>query len=356
MKKDIMQLLKERQPEIDAIIEEWIPRRLDEQNIVRTLGKPAFVYDVGTATKSVNDLLWDILDRGGKRWRPVLLLLAAEAIGGKGIVDKIKDFVILPEVVHNGTLVVDDVEDGSEMRRGKPCLNISYGVDLAVNAGNSMYFLPLQVLMNNKTLSDKQKVKIYDIYSQEMINVSYGQGFDIYWHKGLADEVSQEQYLQMCAYKTGCLARLAAKVGAVLGGADDETVEAAGKFAEAIGIAFQIQDDLLNLVGEVEKYGKEIGGDITEGKRTLMVIHCLEHADSKQGKRLLSILNMHSREQELIMEAIGIMKRTNSFEYSKSYAKKMVETAWANFEKKLKPSEAKEYLQSFADFMINREV
>ena len=354
--KDFMKLLKEKQPGVDAVIEAWIPRHFDERNIERILGKPSFVYDVETAGKSVNALLWDILDRGGKRWRPVLLLLTAEAIGGKQAAEKAKDFVILPEVVHNGTLVCDDVEDSSEMRRGKPCLNITYGVDLAVNAGNSMYFIPLKVLMENKVLSDKQKVKLYEVYSQEMINVSYGQGFDIYWHKGLAKKVTQDQYLQMCAYKTGCLARMSAKMGVILGGGNDSVVEAAGKFAEAVGIAFQIQDDILNLEGDEEKYGKEIGGDVTEGKRTLMVIHSLEHGSAKDGERLIGILNSHTREQKQIMEAIALMKKTNSIAYSAGFAKKLVEKAWANFEKHLKPSEAKEYLQSFANFMINREV
>lgn len=354
--KDVMRLLREKQPEIDLLIEKWVPRRFDEKSIERTLGRPAYSYDVETARKAINDLAWDLMDRGGKRWRPVLLQLTAEAVGGEEAKEKAREFMVLPEVVHNGTLAIDDVEDSSQMRRGKPCLNITYGVDLAVNAGNAMYFIPLKVLMNDATLSAEEKNRIYAVYAQEMINVSYGQGFDIYWHKGLAKKVTEGQYLQMCAYKTGCLARMSAKIGAVIGGGGEAVVEAAGRFAEALGIAFQIQDDLLNLLGDEKEYGKEIGGDVTEGKRTLMVIYAVDCLSKKEGGRLVEILDKHTSDQRLILEAVGLMKKAGSLDYADRRGKEIVGKAWKDFEKMLESSGAKEYLESFAHFAMNRKV
>ncbi len=129
------------------------------------------------------------------------------------------DFAIIPEVVHNGTLVVDDIEDSSEVRRGKPCTYKIFGIDIAVNAGNAMYYLPLLPLMEQKNRIPAEKLRdVYEVYVQEMINLSIGQAMDIAWHRGLAnaDGISEEDYLQMCAYKTGTLARMSAKIAAVI--------------------------------------------------------------------------------------------------------------------------------------------
>ena len=192
-----------------------------------------------------------MLDRGGKRWRPALFLLICEALGKT--YDFCLDFSIIPEVIHNGTLVVDDIEDNSELRRGKPCTYKLYDLDVAVNAGNAMYYLPLLPLMANRDkLSAQVQRDVYEVYVQEMINLSMGQAMDIAWHKGIAnaDALAEEDYLQMCAYKTGTLARMAAKMASVLSDADPKLVEKLGRFAESIGVAFQMQDDILDLTGK----------------------------------------------------------------------------------------------------------
>ncbi|MEM2463899.1 MAG: polyprenyl synthetase family protein, partial [Candidatus Bathyarchaeia archaeon] len=267
---------------------------------------------------------------------------------------------IIPEVVHNGTLMIDDIEDSSEYRRGKPCTYKIYGLDIAINAGNAMYYLPLLPLMENREKIGAEKLaKIYEIYVQEMINLSLGQAMDVAWHKGLAnaDQISEEDYLQMCAYKTGTLARMAAKIAAVLADADDELVEKLGLFAESIGVAFQIQDDVLDLTGEefAEKKGGR-GQDITEGKRTLMVIHTLKVANAEDRRRLIEILNMHTTDQKLRDEAIAIMQKYGSIDYAKNFAKRIVEESWRNVEKLLPPSDAKEKLNAFAKFLIERKI
>lgn len=301
--------------------------------------------------------MWDLLNRGGKRWRPVLFLLIAEALGGDP--KKYLDLVVVPEVIHNGTLMVDDIEDQSETRRGKPCTHKIFGEDIAINAGNTMYYLPLLVLMKNKDkLSDKVLVKLYETYTQEMINVSSGQGTDIAWHKGIAnsDNITEAEYMQMCAYKTGCLSRMSAKLGAIVAGAGDDTVEKIGKFAEAIGVAFQIQDDVLSASGEAFQKKKGYGDDITEGKRTLIVINTLKKAGEKDRKRLIEILNIHTRDEKLITEALGILKKYGGVDYAKGVAKEMVRNTWKEVDSILKPSDAKEKLKKFVDYLVERSI
>lgn len=357
---DIKKLLEENSPIVDKIIEKYIPRNFTKKSIEFMLGKPSYGYTAEPLTKALSEPIWNLLDRGGKRWRPALFLLIVEALGGDP--EKVFDFVIIPEVVHNGTLVTDDVEDNSDFRRGKPCLHKIFGNDIAINAGESMYYLPTLVFLKNK---DKFPAEVllnaYEIYVQEMIRVTSGQATDIAWHKGIADadNISENEYLQMCANKTGCLARMSAKLGALLAGGSEKQIEKLGKLAETIGVAFQIQDDILNLsaASDSAQFVKEyIGSDISEGKRTLLIIHTLKNANEKDRKRLLKILKMHTKDKKIIEEAISIIKKYDSFSYAKEFARKMVRNVWVETDKLLPNSEAKEKLKAFADYLVERDI
>ncbi|MCL6578443.1 MAG: polyprenyl synthetase family protein [Candidatus Bathyarchaeota archaeon] len=355
---DIEKFLEEKATLIDKVIEKYIPRKFSKDSAVFRLNPPNYAYNLDALNKAVAEPIWEFLDRGGKRWRPALFLLICEALGKKS--EDFVDFAIIPEVVHNGTLMVDDIEDASELRRGKPCTYKIYGLDIAINAGNSMYYLPLMPLIEKKAKMPPQKLcKVYEIYVQEMISLSLGQAMDIAWHRGLAnaDEIDEKGYLQMCAYKTGTLARMAAKIAAVLADANEELVEKLGFFAESIGIAFQIQDDILDLTsGEFAKKKGGRGQDITEGKRSLIVIHTLKVANNKDRNRLIEILNMHTSNQKLVEEAISIMEKYDSINYAKNLAKEMVKNSWKKVEKLLPASDAKEKLNAFAKFLIERKL
>jgi len=355
---EIEEFLSKVRPLIDKTIEKYIPRRFDEKSVFFEVCPPRYAYNLEALNKAVAEPIWEFLDRGGKRWRPALFLLVIEALGKNP--EEFLDFAIIPEVVHNGTIMIDDIEDASEMRRGKPCTYRIYGIDVAINAGNAMYYLPIITLVKNKAkLSTEKLSKLYEIYVQEMIKLSFGQAMDIAWHKGLAnaDEIDVENYMQMCAYKTGTLARMAAKMAAVLADASDGLVEKLGRFAEAIGVAFQMQDDILDLTSKefAEKKGGR-GQDITEGKRTLMVIYTLKKATKNDRKRLIEILNMHTTDQKLRDEAIAIMEKYNAIEFAKNYARKLVEESWEEVEKLLPPSDAKNKLKLFAQYLIERKI
>jgi geranylgeranyl pyrophosphate synthase len=167
--------------------------------------------------------------------------------------------------------------------------------------------------------------------------------------------LGEEDYLQMCAYKTGTLARMAAKMAAVIAGANRPLVEKLGRFAESIGVAFQMQDDILDLTGqEFAKKKGGVGQDITEGKRSLMVIFTLKKANSKDKKRLIQILNMYTSDQALRDEAIALMQKYGAMEYVKQTAERMVLESWNETEKLLPTPQAKEKLKAFAEFLIQR--
>ncbi len=356
MSSDILRFLEGKKGEIDRVIRKYLPEKLDEEYIGWLLGKPTYAYTTAAVQKTLADPVWDFLSRGGKRWRPALFLLFNDALGGDE--EKVKDFMATLELLHEGSIMVDDVEDNSDLRRDKPCTHKLFGVDVAINAGNFMYFLAFAPLMKNSgKLPEKTMLRAYNATIEEMIRIHYGQGSDIAWHNGLADadNIEEPHYLQMCAYKTGVLARLSARLAVILNDGSTELEDKLGRFSESIGVAFQIQDDILN-IAPGRGWGKETGDDINEGKRTLLVIHALKNSDDAARKRLIEILDMHTKDQKIIEEAVGIIKKAGSVEYSKEYARKMVRNAWNDVEPLLEENEAKAKLNAFADFMVEREM
>lgn len=343
--------LKSRAEFVDKKIEEFLPKKIDEkwlnENFSFCENDLHNLHIMNEITKPI----WDLLERGGKRWRPVLMMLCCDAVGGGS---KIEELIPLVEIIHNGTLMVDDVEDNSDLRRGKPCTHKIFGVDVAINTGNMMYYLP-HLILKKIDLDRKIKLAIYDLIYEEMLKLSVGQGMDIYWHNN-GEKISEELYLRMCALKTGTLARMSAKLGALLGNASKRQIKSLGNFAETIGVAFQIQDDILNISKENKEWGKEFGEDITEGKRTLMVIKILEKGSERDKKRLLEILSLKTKNKKLIEEAIEIINRNKSVGYARKKAKSLVKEAWKKLNSCIPDSESKQKLRLFADFLINREI
>ena len=354
----IVDYLEKLKPEIDGMIEKYLPKKVTKKWLNFTFGKPRYIFSKKAVEESLIKPIWNFISRGGKRWRPILFLLVTEAVGGN--IEKVKDFVVIPELAHEGSIIEDDIEDQSELRRGKPCLHRIFGEDIALNAGNFLYFLPLLALIKNrKKFKPEILVKAYETYIQEMINIHLGQGTDIFWHKGKVKKIDEKEYLQMCAFKTGCLSRMAAKLAVVLLKGDEKLAKVVGRVAETVGVAFQIQDDILDisLAGkEREKFGKSFGNDIKEGKRTLMVINTLKKATKKDKKRLIEILNKHTDDLEERKEAIEIIKKYDSIEYAKGVAKKIMREAWEGADRVLKPSLAKKRLKEFVNYLIERQI
>ncbi len=336
---------------IEKELKQFLPEKLTSAWAEKAAGKAVWGYDEDALTKAISEPVWDFLGRGGKRWRPVLMMLCCEAVGGNP--ESILPFTVIPELIHNGTLIVDDIEDNSDLRRGKPVLHKLFGVDIAVNAGNTLYLLPF-IVIRDSNLLDKTKAAAYEIISTQLLKCHFGQATDIYWHSGKSDKIpTEKEYLQMCANKTGSVAAMAAKLGALLGNGDEKQVETLGKFAETAGVVFQIQDDILNIEGGL---GKDFGDDICEGKRTLLVIHTLNIAPQNEKARLLEILNMHTKDENLLGEAIGIINKHGAVEYARKAAAKLAREAWDGIEAVLSGSDAKSQLRELSQLMLNRVV
>ena len=230
--------------------------------------------------------------RGGKRFRPALLLLCAEWFGAS-YEDALPSAVAL-ELFHNFALIHDDIEDSSLFRRGKPTLHHLHGIPLAINAGDSLFGMVYEILLTNRVrFGDQKALDIISLFNQVFRATFEGQAYDIGW---VANNYfpSRVEYFEMIRRKTGVYSgRGPCQLGALIAGAPPDILEKVGDFGEALGIGFQIKDDLLNLeedAGESKEYGKERGGDIREGKRTLITIHMLENFDQADSEKLKTIL------------------------------------------------------------------
>lgn len=353
--KEFGEYLTERAAVINAKLEEYLAKESSDRYIEKLLGRAGYRYHHEALSKAILDPAWYLLSLGGKRWRPVLMSLMIEALGKNP--DDYLEFCLVPEVIHNATLVHDDIEDGSNFRRGAPAVHIKHGLDIANNLADWMYFFPVVAVLDSKKLSVETKNKFLSVYVREMLRVTTGQATDIAWHRFLINpiELTQDHYLQMVYDKTGVLARMACKLAGVLAGADDETTEAMGHFGATIGVAFQLQDDCLNLYpsGVSETKGG-VGEDITEGKLSMLVIYALRNSNQEEKSRLLEILRMHTKDRTLIEEAIGIIDKSGAKDYCKQLEERIVKEAWEGVDKRLPPSKAKAKIKDMADFLINR--
>lgn len=252
-----------RLAEVEKYLQRVLPEKVNNEWKKAVIGDtrvPDFFLD------RINKPALDLLSRGGKRWRPVLMMLFYQLYREDNDILALTPLVELP---HNGTLIVDDIEDSSDFRRGAPAVHLIYGTDMAVNTANFLYFLP-HILIDSSSFSDDIKLKAYRCYSECMSRLHIGQGLDIQWHNDKGYIPSEKEYMAMCSFKTGGLSHLSGELGSLAGGASDSVAASMGKACEAMGVGFQILDDVTNLV--TGNPGKKRGDDIVEGKKSLPVI------------------------------------------------------------------------------------
>ncbi len=220
------------------------------------------------------DLLTDYPERGGKMMRPSMCIAAARMFGGR-LEDALRTAVAI-ELLHNALLIHDDIEDGSEQRRGRPTLHRLHGVPLALNAGDMLTLTSLRPLLENAgAMGERLALQIIEETERMARECAEGQAMELGWRRYNSIGVSDADYLEMVLKKTCWLATIyPIRVGVLIGSRGGIDLDSFIRFGFFLGAAFQIQDDLLNLVGD-DRYGKELNGDLWEGKRTLLLIHAL---------------------------------------------------------------------------------
>jgi geranylgeranyl pyrophosphate synthase len=307
----------------------------------------------------------DYPERGGKRSRPALVLLSCEALGGE--LHKALRTAAAFEMFQSFALLHDDIEDDSEMRRGKPCCHRTLGVPLSINVGDALYAKVFEVLAANRdVLGCEVTVDLID----EMISGSRetfeGQAYDVGWIRG-RHIPSEDEFMTMLRKKTGWYTgRGPCTAGAIIAGANDEDRRTIGNFGETMAIAFQIRDDLLNLTSTEDDatlapgitsgaYGKERGGDIAEGKRTLIIIDLLRKCTPAEKEEVLHILHASRQETtaEQIEHVIGLVEHYDAMAYAESLLREWGSESQQHLEK-LPATDARDRLHEMLNFFVQR--
>jgi geranylgeranyl diphosphate synthase type I len=290
-------------------------------------------------------------DNSGKRHRPLICLLACEAVGGDA--KQAWPAAAAIEHFHTAALIHDDIEDSSLTRRDEPCMHIAEGTGLAVNAGDLALALVCGTVVHDPGLDDATKIRVLGELVDMTTRTIEGQALDIGWARDGRFDLTVDDYLTMANHKTAFYSGgVPLAVGAIIGGGSTAQVETLRAFGMAAGLAFQIQDDVLNLCGTKESTKKDFRSDVAEGKRTLIAIHALQNAERRE--RLQEILLAHSSDPALLAEAVEIMDESGSIEFARTYACDLVIDAKQGLIESVPKSRARDLLASMADFFVKR--
>jgi geranylgeranyl diphosphate synthase type I len=284
-----------------------------------------------------------LLDGGGKRLRPSAVLLAAKAVGGKP--EDVLPAAVAIELIHNFTLIHDDIMDEADLRRGLATVHNKWGVPRAIIAGDALYSKAFEILSCTKS-EPGRLVESLELMSKTCTDICEGQWMDMNFEK--RKDVTEEEYLRMVEKKTAVLFASAVKIGATLSGANREMSRALWDYGRLAGVGFQIYDDVIDLITPEEILGKAQGGDIIEGKRTLIVIHALSKGVT------IDALGKSNATRSEVSKALTTLKDSGSIDYAMNKAVSFVEEGKKAL-KVLPDSEAKTILIGLADYMIARK-
>ena len=302
-----------------------------------------FGRDAVSSVSVITEIADYLREGGGKRLRPSLLLLAARSLGytGEGMIR----LGAVVEMVHTATLVHDDIIDAADTRRGRPSPNTNWGSPKCVLVGDWLYMQAFKVALAEKNF---RVLELLISLTQKMVEGELLQMEKL----GLA--ITESEYNELIYRKTACLFEVSMRLGAVLAGADDETERCLGEYGHALGLAFQIVDDVLDLTAAEEVLGKPVASDLREGKATLAVIHALEHASPMERSAIVKVLEEQGFASIQYDSILDILRRHGSLDYAMRAAAEHAEVAKAALDS-LPDSEYKRALLWVPDFVVTRD-
>jgi geranylgeranyl diphosphate synthase, type II len=290
-----------------------------------------------------------ILDLGGKRMRPALLLMACDLF--EGDVEKAMAPALAIEVFHNFTLMHDDIMDKAPLRRGKTTVHERWNANTAILSGDVMLIEGYKLIMQ---VEDHLLRTILTIFNETAVGVCEGQQLDMEFE--VRDDVNISEYIEMIRLKTAVVLGGALKIGALVGGADMKDADLLLQFGENLGLAFQLQDDILDVYGDPEKFGKQVGGDILSNKKTYLLIKSLELANNKSKAELNNWLASTQYDAtEKVNAVTSIYNAVNVRQHAETEMHNYADKAFKALDELALPAAKKEYLRNFADSLMVRE-
>ena len=291
-----------------------------------------------------------IMELGGKRLRPILTLISADVLGGK--YEDALDAALAIEVFHNFSLVHDDIMDAAPLRRGEKTVHKKWDVNTGILSGDVMLINSYQYFESYPADLFKSLIKVF---SKTAIEVCEGQQYDMDFE--ISDDVTVPDYIKMITYKTAVLVAAAMKMGAIIARSSEELQSAIYDYGINLGIAFQLQDDYLDAFGDPENFGKQVGGDIIENKKTFLYIRALELATEEEKRELKNLFSIKPQDpQEKIQTVKQIFIKSGAAEVTREEIEKYTKRAFQILESFDAPENKKGVLQRFGNKLMNREV
>lgn len=349
---------------VERHIAELLPPELAADDMLRYAGEPTWEYDAAACSAMLSRPVWDLIRRRGKRWRAAFGVLLLEVLGRdpapyEALVS------VLAELIHTGLLIVDDVEDGSLLRRGDECIHLRYGQDVAINAANAIYFLPITMIASHPSLSDAQKLEAYRIISEQFVRGHFGQALDLYWSRNMDDNHLDEwlsdslgpKILQMYDLKTAAPIEGLARIAAVLAEVGDDARDSCVAFARTFGVAFQIVDDIHNF-SDSPKWRKQCGEDLAEGKLTYVMYRAIGMLPSAESGRLRQILGSDEErcDETALGEGIELIRSSGSLNECRREAQTMFSRSWDTFTREIPASGPKAMLHALCGGLIDLDL
>ncbi len=286
----------------------------------------------------------------GKRFRPTLCLLVYSSIAG--VYDKALPAAVAIELIHNFSLIHDDIEDMDEERRHKPTVWKLFGIPHAINAGDGMHVLAniAALRLRERYVSSDKILDVLEILNNAVMNLCEGQFLDISFQD--RDTITMQEYMEMIYKKTASLIEASCKIGAILATDDEEIVNRFSSFGRNIGLAFQIVDDIIGIWGKEEKTGKPVASDIRNKKKSMPIV-CVFESDRRD--EIVEIYRKEKLSEEDIEKVLNILNELNILEVCKKEAEKFKKIALEELEKTGIKNESIEKIKTLAEFLIERE-
>ncbi len=286
---------------------------------------------------------------GGKRIRPFLVMISCESVSGDAT--NALPFAAGLELMHNFTLVHDDIMDHSMLRRKLPTVHVKYGEPAAILSGDLLFAKSFEAILNTSVDFSILKQLQLD-FIDCIIAICEGQQLDIEFE--LQKTVTEQVYLDMISKKTGALFELSGKGGGLIGGGNPQEVAALKTYGMALGLAFQIWDDYLDMSSKTTILGKDIGNDIRNGKKTLIAVHCLSHVNGEKKQFFNNIFGNRNASDHDVAKVYDLFRELGSVEYAQQRALQYIDQA-KDAIAVLRPSDAKELLYQLIDYIIQRD-
>ena len=307
-------------------------------------------YNTERDAKNLYEPVQYILNLGGKRLRPILTLMTADCFGGD--VNKALDAALAVEVFHNFSLIHDDIMDDAPLRRGQQTVHEKWDLNTGILSGDAMLIMAYQLFENYPPETFQN---LLTLFSKTALEVCEGQQYDIDFETRNA--VSIAEYLKMIEYKTAVLVAAAMKMGAIIAGASDEDQNRCYEFGKNLGIAFQLQDDYLDAFGNPETFGKQVGGDIIENKKTYLYLKALEFSSENDQQKLRHLFNATNTDSKTKIELVKqIFTTSGSAEATKKAITSYTKTAFEVLQALTISDKNKQILQDFGTQLMTRDV